>query len=247
MGPHPSDAAERMVDVDAPPVVDELVERLRRRDVDAFADIVDSWSPGMIRMARSFVSTDASAQEVVQDTWVAVIRGLDRFESRSSLRTWVLAILRNLARTRGVREARTVPWSTLEDRDDSHVTVDPRRFRGPEDRWPRHWTPAGSPQPWAPSPEDASIAGEVRAELGQALVTLPDRQRTVVTLRDVHGWSADEVCSALGVSVGNQRVLLHRGRSALRRRLEDRYREGGSGEREDESGAGAFDHLPRGG
>jgi RNA polymerase sigma-70 factor (ECF subfamily) len=226
---HPSEAAERQVDIDPASGDERLLDRLRRRDVDAFAELVDGWSPGMIRMARSYVSTDASAQEVVQDTWLAVVRGLDRFEARSSLRTWVFSILRNLARSRGAREARTVPWPTLSDADGGNAgpVVDPGRFRGPDDPWPRHWTPVGSPQRWEPSPEDASLAAELRAELGGALAELPERQRTVVTLRDVHGWSSDEVCTALGLSEANQRVLLHRGRSRLRGRLETRFGEAG--------------------
>jgi RNA polymerase sigma-70 factor (ECF subfamily) len=209
----------------------ELVGRLRGGDRAAFAELVDGWSPVMLRVASLYVSTRASAEEVVQETWVAVITSLDRFEGRSSLRTWAFRILENQARSRGERDARTLPWSSAfpDDGDGSGPTVDPARFRGPDDRWPGGWTPAGRPAAWEPPPEDAAVAAEVRRELGAALAALPARQRTVVELRDVHGLTADEVCERLGLSEGNQRILLHRGRAKLRARLEDVYR-GGPGE-----------------
>jgi RNA polymerase sigma-70 factor (ECF subfamily) len=200
-----------------------LVDRLRAGDADAFAEIVRAWSPMMLRVARSYVSTDASAQEVVQDAWLALIKGLDRFEGRSSLRTWMLAILGNLGRSRGVREARTVPMSSLGPADDDRPLVDPDRFRGPDDQWPRHWTPMGQPRRWPHSPEEEAMAAEGRSLLEDGLAQLPERQRTVVTLRDVHGLSSDEVCSVLGLTTSNQRVLLHRARSRLRSHLELYY------------------------
>jgi RNA polymerase sigma-70 factor, ECF subfamily len=213
--------------VPAPRVADdaetELLLRLRRGDEAAFAQIVDGWSPVLLRVARSFVSTDASAQEIVQETWLAVVRGLDRFEGRSSLKTWVFRILTNLGKTRGVREARSVPLSSLSPADSSGPTVDPGRFRGPDDEWPNHWTPVSSPRPWEPSPEDAAVAGEIRGEVARALTGLPERQRMVVALRDVHGMTSDEVCAALTISAANQRVLLHRGRARMRVALEDYY------------------------
>ena len=205
----------------------ELLDRLRAGDRTAFAELVDAWSPMLLRVARLHVSTHASAEEVVQETWLAVIRQLDRFEGRSSLRTWVFRILENQARTRGVREARTVPWSFASGADGHEhagATVDPARFRGPEDRWPGGWTPDGRPTAWEPPPEDAAMAAEVRREFRAALDELPDRQRTVVELRDVYGLSSDETCERLGLSPGNQRILLHRGRARLRARLEDVYR-----------------------
>jgi RNA polymerase sigma-70 factor (ECF subfamily) len=208
----------------------ELLERLRAGDAAAFADLVDGWSPALLRVARLYVSTRASAEEIVQETWLAVITEVDRFQGRSSLKTWVFRILENLARTRGEREARSVPWSAAfpepREPDEGRPTVDPGRFRGPEDRWPGGWTVAGRPAPWQPSPEDAAVAAELRRHLADALAELPDRQRTVVELRDVHGLSSDEVCERLEVSAANQRVLLHRGRARLRARLEDVYRAG---------------------
>jgi RNA polymerase sigma-70 factor, ECF subfamily len=198
-----------------------LVERLRAGEVEAFAQIVEAWSPSMLRVARGFVSSTATAEDVVQETWLAVIRGIDRFEERSSLRTWTFRILGNRARTRGVRDARVVPESSL--RPDDDYRVDPRRFRGADDRWPGHWTDAGTPRQWQPSPEDASIAGEIRIRLASALEELPGRQRLVVTLRDIDGLDSEEVCAMLDISPANQRVLLHRGRARLRAALEDYY------------------------
>jgi RNA polymerase sigma-70 factor (ECF subfamily) len=222
----PSAVAAAVLEGGSPAQVD-LVDRLRAGHRETFAELVDAWSPVLLRVALLYVSTRATAEEVVQDTWLAVISRLDGFEGRSSLRTWVFRILENQARSRGVREARAVPWSSAfvgDGTDDGGPTVDPSRFRGAGDRWPGGWTPAGRPAPWEPPPEDAAIAGEIRRELGAALDELPDRQRVVVELRDVHGLSAEEVCAQLGVSPGNQRILLHRGRARLRTRLEDVYR-----------------------
>jgi RNA polymerase sigma-70 factor (ECF subfamily) len=208
----------------APQVDDsELVDRLRRGDERAFAEVVSSWSPIMLRVARGHVSTDASCEEIVQETWMAVVRGLDAFEGRSSLRTWVFRILTNLAKTRGVREARSVPMSAWGPDNESGPTVDPDRFRSADDQFPHNWTPVGAPAAWQPGPEQSAVAAETRQLLGGALRDLPDRQRTVVTLRDVHGLTSDEVCSLLNVSAANQRVLLHRGRAKLRTVLEDYY------------------------
>lgn len=205
-----------------------LVERLRGGDTDTFAEIVRAWSPMLLQAARAYVSTDASAQEVVQEAWLAMIRGLDRFEGRSSLRTWMLAILGNIGRSRGVREARTVPWSSLGPDKDDGPAVDPDRFRGTDDKWPRNWTPLGKPRPWPRTPEEETIAAESRTQLEQGLAELPERQRSVVALRDIHGLSSEHVSSLLGLSAGNQRVLLHRGRSRLRGLLELHFAAGES-------------------
>ncbi len=171
----------------------------------------------MLLLARAYVSTEASAEEVVQDTWLAVIRGIDRFEGRSSLRTWVYRILVNTAKKRGVRESRTVPWSSLTAGDeDLGPTLDPALFRDADDRYAGHWR--SFPLEWRSS-EGAVLAGEVRAEVRIAIDALPDRQRVVITLRDVMGHSSDEVCQMLEISGGNQRVLLHRARATVRTRL----------------------------
>jgi RNA polymerase sigma-70 factor, ECF subfamily len=201
----------------------EVLERLRRGDEHAFAELVDRWSPAMLRIARSYVSNAESAQDAVQDAWLGVIRGIAAFEGRSTLRTWVFTILVNRARTRGSREARTIPMSALPG-DDSGPTVDPARFRGPDDPHRDGWTPAGRPVQWEGQPERRVLAGEALRLLEAALSALPPRQRVVVTLRDVQGLTSDEACDALGITAQNQRVLLHRGRAALRQALEDYYR-----------------------
>ncbi len=202
---------------------DDVLALLRAGDEAAFADLVDRWTPAMLRIARAYVATAQSAEDAVQDSWLGVIRGLPRFEGRSSLRTWVFTILVNQARTRGARESRTVPLSQL-GRDDEGPTVDPDRFQGPEDPHPGGWRPTAQPVSWEDQPERRLLAGEALRLLGSALTTLPPRQCTVVTLRDVQGLTPEEVCEVLGVTAQNQRVLLHRGRAALRKTLEDYYR-----------------------
>ena len=202
----------------AEPMADDvLLERLRNGDEDAFATLLDGWSGGMLRLARSFVSTEESAAEVVQETWLAVIEGIDRFEGRSSLKTWVYRILTNTAKRRSVREYKVVPMSSV---DDSGPTVDPSRFRPAGDPFPGHWW--DFPAAW-PSPEQGLLSGEVRAYLTEALAELPERQRVVVVLRDIEGCPYDEVCELLGITPANQRVLLHRARAFLRGKLEDYY------------------------
>jgi RNA polymerase sigma-70 factor (ECF subfamily) len=183
---------------------DAIVAGVRSGDEAVFARLLDDWSRSMLLLARTFVSTEASAEEVVQDT--------DRFEGRSSLRTWVYRILVNTAKKRGVRESRTVPWSSLGD-DGSGPTVDPALFRDAGDQHPGGWR--SFPQPW-PSSEGSVLAGEVRDKVRIAIDALPDRQRVVITLRDVLGHTSDEVCEMLEISGANQRVLLHRARAAVR-------------------------------
>lgn len=203
------------------PPDDVLVARLRDRDEAAFVMLLDAWSDGLLRLARSFVSTRDSAAEVVQDTWLAVIRGIGTFEGRSSLKTWVYRILVNTAKRRGGRESRTVPWSSLLPTDDDEgPTVDPARFGGPGDPYPGHWR--SFPAPW-PSPEQQALAGEVREQVADALAELPERQRVVITLRDVEGYSSDDVSAILEITAANQRVLLHRARAFVRYKLEEYY------------------------
>ena len=197
----------------------ELVARLRARDDAAFGLLLDAWSGGMARVARSIVSTHASADEVVQDAWLAVIQGVSKFEGRSSLKTWVYRILVNTAKRRALREGRQISWSPVAGEDDT-PTVDPARFGGPGDRFPGHWV--AFPAPW-PSPEQDMLAGEVLARVEAALAELPERQRVVITLRDVEGYSSDEVSSILEISAANQRVLLHRARAFVRGKLEEYF------------------------
>jgi RNA polymerase sigma-70 factor, ECF subfamily len=175
-----------------------VVARLRAGDETMFAALLDAWSPGMLRAARAYVADEHTAEDVVEETWLAVLRGIDRFEGRSSLRTWTYRILVNTARTRGAREARTVPMSSLGPIDEDHgLTVDPARFRGADDAYPGHWKT--QPAAW-PSPESVTIAKEIRAHLADALARLPSRQRVVVVLRDVHGYTAEEICAILDIT-----------------------------------------------
>jgi len=199
------------------PPDEELVALLRAGDEGAFTLVLDAWSPGMLRVARRTVPTPDLAAEVVQDTWLAVLEGLRGFEGRSSLKTWVFRILINKAQRLGGRESRTVPYSALTI-DDEGPTVDPSRFQGADGPYPGHWREW--PAPW-PDPEDAALAGELRRRAGAALAELPERQRVVLALRDVEGYDAAEVCSILDITAANQRVLLHRARAHVRRRLEN--------------------------
>lgn len=205
-----------------------IVAALRARDEDAFRLLVDSWTPVMTRVARAHVSTDASAEEVVQDTWLGVLRGIDSFEGRSSVRTWTFRILTNTAKSRGVRERRSVPASSLgADAPDAVAgnppTVAPDRFRGSRDEYPGHWR--AFPERW-PSPEDAAVAAESSRTVRSVIDGLPARQRLVITLRDVHGFGSEEVCGLLGLTSANQRVLLHRARAAVRAGLERLHAQG---------------------
>ena len=174
----------------------ELVALLRAGNEEAMSQLVERWSPAMFRVARSFVGSPQSAEDVVQEAWLGMLRGLATFEGRSSLRAWTFTILVNQARTRGVREARTVLQPELE-------------------------FGAGEP---AKTPEGVLLSNEVLLQVDRALSALPPRQRQVVTMRDVCGMTAEEVCAALGISPTNQRVLLHRARAVLRPALAEYYR-----------------------
>jgi RNA polymerase sigma-70 factor, ECF subfamily len=206
---------------EAPTVVTEeehLLAALRRGDEQAFAHLIDSYSPALLRLAKTYVRTSDVAEEVVQEAWLSVIRGLDRFEKRSSLKSWLFAILRNTAISRGERERRTIPMSSLALEDDDGPLLDPDRFL-PADhpRYPGHW--ALGPTAW-PVPEEGLLASETRQVIAAAIRELPTTQRTVIALRDVEGWSPAEVCDALELSEVNQRVLLHRARTRVRAALE---------------------------
>lgn len=215
------------------PPDDELVARLRDGDDAAFALILDAWSSGMLRLARGFVHTSETAADVVQETWLAVVQGIGSFEGRSSLRTWVYRILVNTAKRRGQREKRDVPLSSLPSEYHDAPTVDPARFQGPEDPYPGHWREF--PAPW-PEPEQGALAGEIREQLALAVEQLPDRQRTVLVLRDIQGYGSDEVCEILQISAANQRVLLHRARAFVRGALEEYFAAGDAPDAADSSG-----------
>jgi RNA polymerase sigma-70 factor (ECF subfamily) len=179
-------------------------------------ELVESYGPSMLRVARLYTPSQAVAEEVVQEAWLGVLTGLDRFEERSTLKTWIFTILTNRAKTRGEREGRTVPFSSLtSDGDEDEPSVDPERFLS-GGRWAGHWS-----TPPRAIPEERLLAAETRMLIEQTIAALPPNQRAVVTLRDVEGFGSDETCSVLGISETNQRVLLHRARSKLRAELEE--------------------------
>jgi RNA polymerase sigma-70 factor (ECF subfamily) len=192
----------------------ELVAALKAGDEAAFAGLVDELGASMLRVARLYVSTRAVAEEVVQETWLAVLTGIDRFEGRSSLKTWIFRILANRAKTRGEREGRTLPFSSLGGGEgDDERAVDPDRFLADG-----HW--GSPPTGWAELPEARLVGKETLEVVQEAIARLPETQRAVITMRDVDGFDADEVRNVLGLSESNQRVLLHRARSKVRRAIE---------------------------
>jgi RNA polymerase sigma-70 factor (ECF subfamily) len=198
----------------------QLVEALRAGDEDAFVELIRRHGGSMLRVARLYVSSRAVAEDVVQETWLAVLTGIDRFEGRSSFKTWLFQILTNRAQTRAAKERRSVPFSALIDEElaAEEPSVEADRFRGQGERFAWHWT--SSPQRWAELPEARLLAHETISIVEQAAASLPPAQRAVVTLRDIVGWDADEVCQVLGISAANQRVLLHRARTKVRKALE---------------------------
>jgi len=191
----------------------KLVKALRAGDEAAFRRLIEMYHAMLVRVARMYVSTQAAAEEVAADTWLAVLEGIGRFEGRSSLKTWLFRILTNKAKTRGMRESRVLPFSSLE-RDEP--AVEPDRFQGPDERAPGHWS-----APPRAFPEERLLAAETREVIARAIEQLPPTQRAVITLRDVEGWSAGEVCNALELSETNQRVLLHRARTSVRKAVEE--------------------------
>ena len=194
----------------------DAVAALRNGDEHVFRELFQRHYPMMKRVARGYVASDAVADEVVQETWLAVVTGIDRFGERSALGTWIFSILINQAKSHGVRERRSLPLSAASAAADDPA-VDPDRFQSDGDTWPGHW--ATPPRPWQ-SPDRRLLSLEARDRLKSALAQLPPRQRLVVGLRDVEGFDSQEVCELLGLSEENQRVLLHRGRSRLRAQLE---------------------------
>jgi RNA polymerase sigma-70 factor (ECF subfamily) len=188
-----------------------LLAALRAGDERAFMELVEAYTPGMRRLALTFVRTGAVADDVVQESWLGVLRGLDRFEGRSSLKTWIYRIVANVARTRAVREARSVPFSSFAG--DDEASVDPERFIADG-----HW--ASPVEPW-----QAVLDAEAREVIDRAIAALPEQQRQVIELRDVQGWPSEEVCNVLDLSETNQRVLLHRARSKVRAALDEYFGE----------------------
>ncbi len=196
----------------------QLVEALRHGDERAFEELIRMYQAGLLRVAQIYVSSRPVAEEVVQETWLAVLNGIDRFEGRSSLKTWIFRILANRAKTRAEREGRTIPFSALRNPEGvPEPAVDADRFQDPEHpRFPGQW--ASPPTDW---PEERLLGEETLQLIAAAIETLPPAQRAVITLRDVQGWSAEEVRNALELTETNQRVLLHRARSKVRRALEE--------------------------
>jgi RNA polymerase sigma-70 factor (ECF subfamily) len=210
--------------LDAPDVTDPdaaLLAGLRAGDEAAFEELVDRYSPAMLRVARMYVPSQAVAEEVVQEAFLGVLTGIERFEGRSSLKTWLFRILVNRARTRGERERRTVPFASLAGREaeGDEPAVGPERFLPADhDAFPEHW--ATPPQRWDESPERSLDSAETLRVVREAIDRLPPMQRLVVTMRDLEGWDSDDVRNALEISETNQRVLLHRARSKVRTALE---------------------------
>jgi RNA polymerase sigma-70 factor, ECF subfamily len=199
----------------------DLVDALQRRDEAAFVQLVRSYQGRLLRLALVYVPIRAVAEEIVQEAWLGVLQGIDRFERRSSLKTWLFRIVVNRARTRGQRERRVVPFSALasSECDEDEAAVPEERFLGPDHpEWPGHW--AVPPNAWPESPESELLTREALDLVQRAIDGLPPAQREVITLRDVEGASSEEVCNILGITETNQRVLLHRARSRVRAALE---------------------------
>lgn len=198
-----------------------VVAALRAGDESVFVALVERYQRPLVRLAMRYVGAEAAAEEVVQDTWIAVIRGIGKFEGRSSLRTWIFRILTYQARSRGERERRSIPLSSMfaPGGEADGPAVDPSRFHPPgHSRWPGHWS--APPTVWTSEAESIALDGEVRRVIETALAALAPAQRLVMTLRDVDGWTSEETCAALEISAGNQRVLLHRARARVRAALE---------------------------
>ncbi|MGH2735302.1 MAG: RNA polymerase sigma factor [Actinomycetota bacterium] len=198
----------------------DLLGALRGGDESAFAGLVERHNSALLRLARVYVADASTAEEVVQEAWLGFIESLDRFEGRSSIKTWLFRILMNIARRTRGRDARIIPFSSVWRPDGrAETAMEPDAFRGPGGRWPNHWlTP---PRNWEEVPEDSLLSGEALDRVRAAIDELPPSQREVITLRDVEGWTSNEVCNVLSLTETNQRVLLHRARSRVRRSLSD--------------------------
>jgi RNA polymerase sigma-70 factor (ECF subfamily) len=199
-----------------------LLAALRRGDESAFSRLVDQHHASMVRVACLYVASVAAAEEVAQEAWLGVLQGLARFEGRCTVKAWIFAIVANCAKSRGIRDRRTVPLSSLAADDEDGASVDADRFLDESHpRWPGHW--AQPPEPWG---ADDLVARETLEAIAAAMETLPPMQRAVMTMRDVEGLGSDDTCQVLGISEANQRVLLHRARSKVRQALESYMHEG---------------------
>jgi RNA polymerase sigma-70 factor (ECF subfamily) len=199
-----------------------LLNLLRQRNEMAFAQLIEQYHPSLVRLASIYVQDTTTAEEVAQETWLAVLQGLDRFEGRSSLKTWIFTILTNKAKTRGQRDNRTVSYTDLEELLQSEPTVDPKRFKDPSaEKWPNHWAFGAEPVSWAGIPEDVLLSQEIMDLIRKTVDALPEKQRLMIALHDQDELSTQEIRNILGVSETNQRVLLHRARAKVRQALED--------------------------
>lgn len=203
----------------------QLIEMLRHGNEDAFVALIEQYHAPMLRLAMIYVSEPTVAEEVVQEAWIGVLQGLNRFEGRSSLKTWIFRILTNCAKTRALNEKRSVPFSSLTDLEANfdEPAVDPDRFTSADSPQPGHWVSA--PANWDDVPEQRFLSQETYACIVSATEALPPNQRIVITLHDIEGWTTEEICNVLGISETNQRVLLHRARSKVRRALEQYFNE----------------------
>lgn len=197
-----------------------VISLLRRGDEATFATLIDHYHTTMLRVAMVYVTSRMVAEEVVQETWMAVITSLPRFEGRSSLKTWIFRILTNHAKTRAHREGRSIPFSSLANTQDDldEAAVEPDRFRPPGQQWAGGWLTF--PARWEESSEERLLSQETYACIERAVAALPPNQRAIITMRDIEGWSSEETCRFLDITEGNQRVLLHRARSKVRGALE---------------------------
>lgn len=195
----------------------QVIAALRSGDESAFRQLVEQYYAGMLRLATIYVLDSRVAEEVIQETWIAVLRGLDRFEGRSALKTWIFSILVNRAKTLTKREDRYVQFSEYDSSEADEPSVAPERFSSSSDH-SGHWV--SLPRRWDDVPEERLLSQETRNIIRRAMEALPPNQREVMTLRDIEGWSSEEVCNVLMISETNQRVLLHRARSRVRQALE---------------------------
>jgi RNA polymerase sigma-70 factor (ECF subfamily) len=196
-----------------------VVESLRAGDEACFSALVEELHASMMRVAYIYTGVVATAEDVVQETWLGLIESLDRFEGRCSLKTWIFRILHHTAQKRVGRDRRTMPFSSVINAQEADVaSVDPGRFLGPGERWAGHW--ATVPESWNDIPEERFVGRETQSIIESSIANLPATQRVVIALRDVEGWESEEVCALLNISAGNQRALLHRARSKVRRDLE---------------------------
>ncbi len=202
-----------------------FIEMLRNGNEDAFVSLIERYHTTMLRLAMIYIPEYAVAEEVVQEAWIGVLQGLNRFEGRSSLKTWIFRILTNRAKTRALHERRSVPFSSLSDLEVNfdEPAVDPDRFLPSDSQLPGQW--ASLPANWDEIPEKRLLSQETYACIMSATEALPPNQRTVITLHDIEGWTSEEICNVLSISETNQRVLLHRARSKVRRALEQYFDE----------------------